>query len=75
VKRFCWIPVSLHITCEKLDMNHGSQSEMIHLESPNQGARWVRYIFATSGLSISFVHGMNFAALKHPWSMIVRILL
>ena len=74
VERFCWMPLSLHIACEKLDTNQGSWWEIIRLGSPNQGVRCWRYSCATPGPSISFVHGMNLAALEHPWSMMVRML-
>jgi hypothetical protein len=74
VDRFCWIPVSLQIAREKLDAKRGSLSEMIRLGRPNQGTRCRRYSLATPGPSISLVHGMNFAALEHPWSTMVRIL-
>jgi len=73
VERFCWIPSALHISFANAEVNWGSQSEIILLGSPNQGMRCFRYLSATPVLSIVFMHGMNLAALEHPWSTIVRI--
>ena len=71
---FCCIPRPLQIALEKWEVKRGSLSNMMHLGSPNQGTRCRRYSRATPVLSMSFLHGINFAALEHPWSMMVRIL-
>jgi hypothetical protein len=68
------MPVSLQIVHEKLKVKCGSLSDMIHHGRPNYGTRWRRYSLVTPGPSIVFVHGMNLAALEHPWSTMVRML-
>jgi len=73
VERFCWIPSALHISFANAEVNWGSRSEIILLESPNQDTRCFRYLSATPVPSIVFVHGMNLAALEQPWLTIVRM--
>ena len=62
-----------HNACEKVDAKWGSRSDMILFGIPNQGTRCFRYLLATPGPSIVLWHGMNLAALEHPWSTMVRI--
>src|SRR6266436_9331898 len=59
---------------EKFDANRGSQLDMMHLGTLNHGTRCLRYSWATPGLSIVLLQGMNLAALEHPWSTIVSML-
>ena len=71
VERFCWTPRFLQRVFAKLDVNLGSWSEIICLGTPNHGIRCFRYSLATPGPLIVLWHRMNFAALEHPWLMIV----
>jgi hypothetical protein len=73
MERFCWMPRLLHSAVENRDANLGSLSEMILLGAPNHGTRCFRYSSATPGPSIILLHGMNFAALVHPWFTMVRM--
>ena len=73
VERFCWIPRSQQRAVKKFEVNCRLQSLMIHFGRPNQGTKCFKYSLATSLPSIIFIQGMNLAALKHPWSTMVRI--
>src|SRR5580692_3781595 len=44
VDKFCWMPSALQIVFENLDVNCGSQLDMILLGMPNQGVRCFRYL-------------------------------
>ena len=55
------------------DVNWGSRSEMICFGSLNQGMRCFRYSRVTPVPLIVLLHGMNLAALEHPWSTIMRM--
>ncbi len=66
VDRFCWTPKALQMALKKFDVKHGSQSDMMHFETPNQGTRCFRYSWATPGPLIVLLQGMNLAAFEHP---------
>ncbi len=74
VDRFCWTPSALQMALEKFDANQGSQSDMMHLGTPNHGTRCLRYFWATPRLLIVLLQGINLAAFEHPWSMIMSML-
>ena len=40
----------------------------------NHGTRCFKYLLATPVPLIVLLHGMNLAALEHPWSTMVRML-
>ena len=71
--RFCCIPVALHTALLKCNVNLGSQSEIMCLGIPNNGNRYLKYCAAMPSPSMVLLIGMNFAALEHPWSTMVRI--
>ena len=73
IDRFCFMPRLWHRVLEKCDMKQGSWSDMIHSGTPNQGTRCFRYSLAMPGLSMVLRHRINFAALEHPWSTMVKI--
>ena len=75
VDRFCWILSFLVMAFPKCEVKRGSQSLMILIGRPNHLYTWLRYNWAIPGLEIFVVQGRKIAALEHPWSTIVRMVL
>ena len=68
--KFCWIPSHLVSAFSKCNVNLGSLLLMIFLGNLYHG---LRYSWATPAPKMWMEHSRNMAALKHPWSTMVRM--
>ena len=71
--RFCWIPSFFIRAVPKWDVKWGSRLLIILSESPDHRYTFSRYSWVIPGPVIEVLQGKNTAALKQPWSIMVRI--